>query len=141
MIVGFQAAVRAAVREMQERAAHTSRIIAQMREIIIAEIPAVGINTPAGNALPNILNVSFNDAENFDGEAILQSLDMHGVAASNGSACVSGSMQPSHVLSAMGLPAAEAKAAVRFSVSKFTTPAEAADAVRILAEILAGMRE
>lgn len=141
LIVGFQAAVRAAISEMKERALHTAAMIALMRDIITAEIPNIRDNTPLGNALPNILNVSFTDAERLDGEAILQSLDMHGIAASNGSACVSGSMQPSHVLSAMGLPAAEAKAAVRFSVSKFTTSAEATQAARTLAGIIAEMRE
>jgi cysteine desulfurase len=67
-------------------------------------------------------------------------MDMRGIAVSNGSACVSGSLQPSHVLLAMGLPAAEAKAAVRFSVSKDTSSEEVVQAASALAEILAEMR-
>jgi cysteine desulfurase len=106
----------------------------------LENIPHIRLNTPPENALPNILNVSFTDAEGLDGEAILQAMDMRGIAVSNGSACVSGSLQPSHVLLAMGLPAAEAKAAVRFSVSKDTSSEEVVQAASALAEILAEMR-
>lgn len=141
LIVGFQAAVRAAIIEMPQRVAHTAGLVAGMRRELLARIPDIRINTPTEDALPVIINISFPDAARLDGEAILQSLDIRGIAASNGSACVSGSMQPSHVLSAMGLPADEARAAVRFSVSKFTTQAEADEAVRTLADIIAAMRE
>ncbi|GAB1431231.1 cysteine desulfurase NifS [Ignavibacteria bacterium] len=141
LIAGFRAAVRTAVGQTESYTAHTTSITNAMRTILIAKIPSLRINTPSENALPNILNVSFTDAERLDGEAVLQSLDMRGIAASNGSACVSGSMQPSHTLSAMGLPIAEAKAAVRFSVSKFTDLAEAVEAAEALVEIIANMRE
>jgi cysteine desulfurase len=86
------------------------------------------------------LNVSFLDADAIDGEAILQQLDMAGVAVSNGSACVSGSLQPSHVLLAMGIPKAEASAAVRFSVSAHTTFDEIERAVTITADVLRRLR-
>lgn len=141
LIVGFCTAVRAAVREIDARAIHTTALLKTLKEILTAKIPNLRINTPDDNALPNILNVSFTDAERLDGEAILQSLDIRGIAASNGSACVSGSMQPSHTLSAMGLPIAEAKAAVRFSVSKFTDLAEVIEAAEALVEIIGNMRE
>lgn len=97
-------------------------------------------NTPLEESLPNILNVSFLDADELDGEAILQSMDMKGVAVSNGSACVSGSVQPSHVLLAMGLPPSEAKAAVRISVSKDNTLTEVQEAITILADVVRVMR-
>jgi cysteine desulfurase len=90
--------------------------------------------------LPNILNVSFFDADRLDGESILQAMDMAGVAVSNGSACVSGSLQPSHVLKAMGLPDAEARAAVRISVSKDTTFEEIETASALLSDIIRNMR-
>ena len=75
-----------------------------------------------------------------DGEAILQMMDIQGIAVSNGSACVSGSPQPSHVLKAMGLPDNEAKAAVRFSFSKDNQEHEVVRAVEVLADIINGMK-
>jgi cysteine desulfurase len=120
LIVGFQVAARRAVKEMKVRAEVMASRIALLRELLTSTISNIRINTLIEQSLPNILNISFLDAEKLDGESILQSLDIQGIAASNGSACVSGSLQPSHVLSAMGLPAAEARAAVRFSVSKDT---------------------
>ncbi len=140
LIVGFQVAARLAVKEMKERAGIMASRIALLRELLSATISNIRINTLVDHSLPNILNISFLDAEKLDGESILQSLDIHGIAASNGSACVSGSLQPSHVLSAMGLPAAEARAAVRFSVSKDTTEDEIRTAAQALAEILAALR-
>lgn len=140
LIVGFQHAARTAVAEREHRAAHTARLVALLRHELRQRIPQLRINTPTEYALPHILNLSFLDAEKLDGEAILQMMDMKGIACSNGSACVSGTMQPSHVLAAMGRPDAEAKAAVRFSLSKDSTEAEVYRVVEVLAEIIAGMR-
>ncbi len=140
LIVGFQVAARRAVAEMQDRAAHMRRLSLLLGDLIAELIPEARINTPAAGALPNIVNVSFRDAARLDGDSILQAMDIRGIAVSNGSACVSGSLQPSHVLLAMGRPAAEARAAVRFSVSKDSTAAEVRTAVEALASILAEMR-
>ena len=140
LIVGAAVAARLAINEMAGRAEHTANLIRAAREQIMQAIPEVRFNSPLEESLPNILNVSFLDADRLDGEAILQSMDMRGVAVSNGSACVSGSVQPSHVLLAMGLPPAEAKAAVRISVCKDNTPAEVQEAVAILADIVRVMR-
>lgn len=140
LIVGFQVAARLAVKEMKERAEIMASRIALLRELLSSTISNIRINTLIEQSLPNILNISFLDAEKLDGESILQSLDIQGIAASNGSACVSGSLQPSHVLSAMGLPAAEARAAVRFSVSKDTTEDEIRTTAQVLAEIMNSLR-
>ncbi|MFN6134929.1 MAG: cysteine desulfurase family protein [Bacteroidota bacterium] len=140
LIVGFAQAVRSAIEQMDQRAAHMRSLITTAREIIQMEIPDVRLNTPSDAALPNILNVSFVDADRIDGEAIIQSMDIAGVAVSNGSACVSGSQQPSHVLLAMGLPASESRAAVRLSVSKYTTPEEIRQACAILSDIVRKLR-
>lgn len=139
LIVGFGEAARRACAEMESRAAHMRRLRDQLAQLILEHIPDVRINTPS-HALPNILNISFLDADRLDGEAILQLLDMRGIACSNGSACTSGSLQPSHVLKAMGRSDAEARAAVRFSLSKDTTEQEIVAAVHALAEIVADMR-
>ncbi|MBL7975414.1 MAG: cysteine desulfurase [Candidatus Kapabacteria bacterium] len=140
LIVGFQTAARIAHASMQHVAEHTRALTTSMRQQLINSIPNIRINTPEVESLPNILNVSFADADQIDGDAILQIMDMKGIACSNGSACVSGTMQPSHVLSAMGRADAEAKAAVRFSLSKYTTHAEVTTAVTTLAEIIESMR-
>ncbi len=140
LIVGFQVAARKAVAAFDERASHMRSLIDRARTLIAAEIPNVRINTPMDETLPHILNLSFLDAEKIDGESLLQSTDMRGLAVSNGSACVSGSLQPSHVLKAMGRSDAEARAAVRLSVSKDTTVDEIEKAVAILSDIVRVMR-
>jgi cysteine desulfurase len=140
LIVGFAEAARRAWNDMDSRARHMRMLQGVAIREIQASIPNVRFNTTSETSLPHIVNVSFQDAAMLDGEAILQLLDLEGVAASNGSACVSGSMQPSHVLSAMGLSRAEASAAVRFSVSYHTTEQEVVHAVAILADIIRKLR-
>ncbi|MBU3678284.1 MAG: cysteine desulfurase [Candidatus Kapabacteria bacterium] len=140
LIVGFAAAVKASMAAMDERAKINRERIALARTLIQRDIPDVRFNTPVEGALPHILNVSFLDADRIDGEAIIQAMDIAGVAVSNGSACVSGSQQPSHVLLAMGRSAAESRAAVRISVSYSTTEQEILDACAILAEVVRNLR-
>jgi len=102
LIVGFQHAARKAMAELDIRAhymrALTDRLAGGLRE----HIPDLRMNTVFDRSAPHIVNVSFMDADHLDGEAILQAMDMRGIAVSNGSACVSGSLQASHVLLAMG---------------------------------------
>lgn len=140
LIIGFQAASRKAIGEMSANAKKmyelTSHLIASLKH----EIPDIRINTPHTQCAPHIVNISFTDADRLDGEAILQAMDMHNVAVSNGSACVSGSLQPSHVLFSMGLSKAESKAAVRFSVCKDTSITDIDNAVTILRDITRSMR-
>jgi cysteine desulfurase len=140
LIVGFQVAARSAVKEMDARAAQMLERTQLLRELLLENIPMIRFNTPVQHSLPNIVNISFLDAEKLDGEGILQAMDMNNIAVSNGSACVSGSLQPSHVLVAMNRRDAEATAAVRFSVSKDTASEEIRTAVDVLGTILADMR-
>ncbi|MFM8771807.1 MAG: cysteine desulfurase family protein [Candidatus Kapaibacterium sp.] len=140
LIVGFAAAVKASIAAMDERTTLMRERIALARILIQSTIPDVRFNTPLEGALPHILNVSFLDADRIDGEAIIQSMDIAGVAVSNGSACVSGSQQPSHVLLAMGRSAAESRAAVRISVSSLTTEQEIHDACAILTGVVCKLR-
>ncbi len=140
LIVGFAEAARRAHAAMAERSFHMQRLRDLLAQLLRERIEEIRINTP-DDALPNILNVSFLDAERLDGEAILQLLDMEGIACSNGSACSSGSMQPSHVLKAMGRSDAEARAAVRFSLSKDTTETDIRTAADTLAAIVSWMRQ
>jgi cysteine desulfurase len=139
LIVGFAFAAKKAYREMQQRAAHTHSLITLLRKEL-SDVEGLHCNTPEENTLPTIIHFSLDHADTIDGEAILQSLDICGIAASNGSACVSGSMQSSHVLLAMGRSKAEAKAAVRFSVSRHTTKEEIQIAAAALKDILTSLR-
>ena len=140
LIIGMAAATRLAIKHLDERARHMRSCIAHARELLMQSIPNIRINTPEHEALPNILNISFLDADRLDGESILQAMDIADVAVSNGSACVSGSLQPSHVLQAMGRSDAESRAAVRISVSKDTTINEIERACALLTEIIRNMR-
>jgi cysteine desulfurase len=90
------------------------------------------------NRLPNTTNISFKYVE---GEAILLLLDQLGVCASSGSACTSGSLEPSHVLRAMGVPFTYAHGSIRFSLSRFNTQEEVDHVVRELPRVIARLRE
>lgn len=140
LIVGFATAVNYAMAEMETRAQHCRALIEVLRNELLASIPNIRVNTPGDDVLPTVLNISFTDAEHLDGEAILQMLDMMGVAVSNGSACVSGTPQPSHVLAAMGRTDSEARAAVRISVAYKTTLADVAKTITILTDVMRDMR-
>ncbi len=140
LIVGFAVAARRAIKDLEVNFAKFVTLRTELHSLLVQHLESIRINTDFQNSIPNIVNLSFLDAEGLDGEAILQSMDIAGVAVSNGSACVSGSSQPSHVLSALGLPKSEASAALRFSLSKYTTIDEIREAVTILSRIIRNMR-
>ena len=107
---------------------------------IRAEIPDVAINGPVEPEarLASHLNVSVRGVQ---GETVLLSLDMQGVAASAGSACTTGNSEPSHVLLAMGLGEERARSSLRFTVGRANTEEQIDEAVEILAETVARVRE
>lgn len=140
LIVGFQVAARNAAAQMQQRAEHMRSLTRRLAGGLLEQIPDLRMNTDLDRSAPHIVNVSFLDADRLDGEAILQAMDMRGVAVSNGSACVSGSLQASHVLLAMGRNRSEARAAVRCSVCNETTAQNVDDAVAILSDVIRNMR-
>jgi cysteine desulfurase len=133
-IVGFGEAVR---RMLPERAAEAVRLTA-LRDTLWADlqrrIPPAVLNGHPSARLPNNLNVSF---PGLDAETLLLSLDRAGVSASSGSACASGSIEPSHVLTAMGLPDARVTSALRLTLGRGTTQEEARRVVEVLAGIVA----
>lgn len=139
LAVGFAEAVRKAEAEREFSVEEMQRLKTLLREQLSAIEGVVHI-TPNNAVLPNILNITFEDAANLDGEGLIVGMDIRGVAVSNGSACTSGSMQPSHVLLAMGYPPAQAKAAIRFSLSRFTTEDDILHAAQALQEVVGGMR-
>jgi cysteine desulfurase len=113
-----------------------------MRDRLEAEllqlIPAARINGGGAERLPNTLSIAF---EYVEGEAILLLLSEKGICASSGSACTSGSLEPSHVLRAMGVPFTCAHGSIRFSLSRFTTDGEIDTVIRELPPIIRRLRE
>ena len=112
-ILGFGKACELAALELDRYAQEMSALRDMLKEGLLEKIPAVKVNGHPKDVLPNTLNVSFPGAE---GEAILLSLDMAGIEASTGSACASGSLEPSHVLMATGVGPELAHGSIRFSL-------------------------
>lgn len=104
---------------------------------LLRAIPEAIINGDTESRLPNTVNISFKYVE---GEAILLLLDQAGICASSGSACTSGSLEPSHVLRAMGVPFTYAHGSVRFSLSRYTTDAEIDTALIELPKVIERLR-
>ncbi|MBK8912764.1 MAG: cysteine desulfurase [Chlorobi bacterium] len=139
LAAGFATAARLCASQLEQSAALFRQLNNELRELL-QSIPDLRIITPANGVLPNIVNATFADAERLDGEGLIVGMDLAGIAVSNGSACASGSQQPSHVLLAMGLPAAQARAAVRFSFSRLTTPHDVQAAAAALREVVQRQR-
>lgn len=120
-IIGFGTAVARAVRTMDERMAKETELRNYMIDRILAEIPHTKLNGHRTKRLPNNTNFSFQFIE---GESLLIMLDMKGICGSSGSACTSGSLDPSHVLLAIGLPHEIAHGSLRLTLSDETTKEE-----------------
>jgi cysteine desulfurase len=132
-IAGLAAAAEAAVASVDVEQDRQRELRDWLWEGIHTEFPTAVRNGDPEQTLANTLNVSFPGA---DGETLLIGLDMEGVSVSSGSACLVGSVQPSHVLLAMGVPEKIAQATVRFSLGKSTTGAEIEAALTALARVL-----
>jgi len=105
---------------------------------IVDQIPHTVLNGSEFRRAPQIANISFINAE---GEAIILNLDFLGIATSSGSACTSKSLEPSHVLSAMGIPPEKAHGSIRFSLSRYTTEGEIDKVLNVLPSIIKKLRE
>ncbi|MGG6296405.1 cysteine desulfurase NifS [Leptolyngbya sp. AN02str] len=101
--------------------ANQQKLRDRLEENLLKMIPDCEVNGDVKNRLPNTTNIGFKYIE---GEAILLSLDQYGICASSGSACTSGSLEPSHVLRAMGIPYTILHGSIRFSLSRYTTEHE-----------------
>ncbi len=136
-ILGFGIAARLARLELDEYRSEVWRLRTLLRDLIVERIPNVRINGHPEQVLPNTLNVSFPGAE---GESILLSLDLEGIEVSTGSACASGSLDPSHVLMAIGLGPELAHGSIRFSLGRYTTEEEVRYVADKLPPIIARLR-
>lgn len=136
-IIGLGKAVEVASREMPEREARVKALRNKLKEGIEASIPDIHVNGHPTDNLAGTLNVSFRGSE---GEAILLYLDIEGIAVSTGSACASGSLDPSHVLLATGIDAELAHGSIRFSLGGFNTEAEVDYVLDKLPQVIAKIR-
>lgn len=105
---------------------------------LLERITHAFVTGDADNRLPNTLNIAF---EYIEGESILLMLNQQGIAASSGSACTSGSLEPSHVMRAMGIPYTAAHGSVRFSLSRFNTEEEVDRVIEVMPDIVARLRK
>ncbi len=110
----------------------------RIQNTILETVDAVGVNGDGAPRAPNTTNIYFDYIE---GEAIVIALDLKGLAVSTGAACSSGAIEPSHVLTAMGLQPDRARASIRFSLGKQNTPDEAEYALSLIPETVARLRE
>ena len=136
-IVGFGKAVELAVAGMEEKIKKETELRDYMIERVLAEIPYVRLNGHKTLRLPNNANFSFQFIE---GESLLIMLDMKGICASSGSACTSGSLDPSHVLLAIGLPHEIAHGSLRLTMSEENTKEEIDFVVESIKEIVERLR-
>jgi cysteine desulfurase len=136
-IVGFGAAARAALAELDDVSSRMARLRARLWDGLRTRIDGIVRHGAADASLPNTLNVRCTGCA---GESLLVLLDLAGVAASLGSACAAGAPEPSHVLRAMGVPAAEARNGLRLSLGPGTTQDEIDRVVELLPRLVAEVR-
>lgn len=138
-VVGFAEAFRIAARDLEKNFEYVSGLRDHFIDRVLNEVPFVKLNGPRKeNRLPANADFSFRYIE---GESILFSLDLAGIAVSSGSACSSGSLEPSHVLLAMGLPEGLAHGSIRFSFGKHNTIEEVDYAVDVLKKAVERLRD
>ena len=137
-IVGLGKACEMAAAFIAEENTRVRALRDKLQAGLQRSIPDTIINGDEESRLPNTVNISFKAVE---GEAILLMLDQKGICASSGSACTSGSLEPSHVLRAMGIPFTHAHGSVRLSLSRYTTEREIDDTLAELPKIIQRLRE
>jgi len=137
-IVGLGKACELAAENIHEENQKVKRLRDRLENAILENCPDSRLNGDKKNRLPNTTNISF---EYIEGEAILLMLDKYGICASSGSACTSGSLEPSHVLRAMGVPFTAAHGSIRFSLSRYNTEEEVDYTIEIMPQIVNQLRE
>ncbi len=137
-IVGLGKACELAGVMMEEENTRVRALRDRLEEGLLASVPKSMLNGHKTDRLPNTTNISFEFVE---GEAILLHMDIYKICASSGSACTSGSLEPSHVLRAMGVPFTAAHGSIRFSLSIYNTEAEVDFVLEKMPPIIAELRE
>ena len=137
-IIGLGKACELASQHMEDENTRVKALRDKLESRILKTCPDSRVNGNRHSRLPNTTNISF---EYVEGEAILLLLDRHGICASSGSACTSGSLEPSHVLRAMGVPFTAAHGSIRFSLSRYNTEEEVDFTIDKMPEIINRLRE
>ena len=135
--VGLAKALEIAEKQREDDFARVSQMADNFIEKVTTTIPDSFLNSPRTSRVPQTVNMSFPGAE---GESIILSLDLKGIAASSGSACTSGATEPSHVLTAMGIPPEHGQSSVRFSLGRSTTVEKLDYVLEMLSPIIERLR-
>lgn len=136
-IAAMGAAAADAARAARDDDARIAALRARLESGLLAAIDGCTVNGAADNRVPNTSNLSF---ERVEGESLVIALDLEGIAVSTGSACSSGTLEPSHVLRAMGLPASRVQSAVRFSLGSGTTADEVDQVLDVVPRVVQRLR-
>ena len=136
-IVGLGVAARLARTKLAAEAIRVARLRDRLEESILRDVPGTAINGDRERRVPNTTNISF---ERVEAESLLIALDLDGIAVSTGSACSSGTLEPSHVLRAMGFPAHRTQNSLRFSLGMFSTDAEVDRVIAVLPALVSKLR-
>ena len=136
-IVGLGTAARLAAAKLSGEAARVSALRDRLEDGILRRVPGTTVNGAGSPRVPNTTNISFDRTE---AESLLIALDLEGVAVSTGSACSSGTLEPSHVLRAMGLSPHRTQNSLRFSLGMFSTEEEVERVVSLLPAIVEKLR-
>ena len=136
-IVGMGVAARLAAAHMAEEGPRLAALRNRLEERILATVPGTAVNGDSRTRVPNTTNISF---ERIEAESLLIALDLEGIAVSTGSACSSGTLEPSHVLKAMGLPAHRTQNSIRFSLGTTNTEADVDRVAAVLPAVVDKLR-
>jgi len=136
-IVGLGVAARLARAKLASEATRLAQLRDRLEDGILRDVPGTAINGDRAQRVPNTTNISF---ERVEAESLLIALDLDGVAVSTGSACSSGTLEPSHVLRAMGFQAHRTQNSLRFSLGMFSTDAEVDRVIAIVPGLVAKLR-
>jgi cysteine desulfurase len=136
-IAGMGVAARLAMAKMAEEASRLASLRDRLEQRILQAVPGTAINGDPDTRVPNTSNISFDRVE---AESLLIALDLEGIAVSTGSACSSGTLEPSHVLKAMGLPAHRTQNSIRFSLGAANTEADVDRVVAVLPGVVDKLR-
>ena len=137
-IVGLGKAAELALQQMTFENTEVKRLRDKLETGILAQVPHAFVTGDPETRLPNTANIAF---EYVEGESILLLLNKQGIAASSGSACTSGSLEPSHVMRAMGIPYTAAHGTIRFSLSRYNTEEEIDRVIAAVPPIFAQLRK
>ena len=136
-IIGLARAVRLAAENHEEEVTRIRQLRDRLEAAIVEKIPYTQINGKAAFRLPNTLNCSCHYIE---GEAMLYQLNEHGICASSGSACTSGSLEPSHVLRALNIPFTAIHGSIRFSFSRYNSDEDIDHIIEVFPQVVANLR-